>query len=87
MRFKLGEPLAVRKGNIVALSIPTWAPAFAFDLSQANAWRASRQPGHCTNATDLRQGKPQQVVGSRRVYGCRYEGARLLYTATLVEGG
>lgn len=87
VRFKLADPLRVRKGNVVALSIPTWIPAFAFDLSPANAWRASRQPGHCTNATDLRQGKPQQVVGSRRIYGCRYEGARLLYTATLVTGG
>lgn len=87
VRFKLGKPLAVRQGNVVALSIPTWAPSFAFDLSPANAWRASRQPGRCTNATDLRQGTPQQVVGSRRTYGCRYEGARLLYTATLVTGG
>jgi hypothetical protein len=86
-RFSLDQPLRVRRGNVVALSIPTWIPAFAFDLSPANAWRASRQPGHCTNATDLRQGTPQQVVGSRRAYGCRYNGARLLYTATLVVGG
>jgi hypothetical protein len=86
VRFRLGNPLAVRRGNIVALSIPTWAPGFAFDLSQAEAWRASRQPGACTNANDLRDGRPQQVVGSRRTYGCRYETARLLYTATLVTG-
>lgn len=86
-RFSLDAPLRVRKGNVVALSIPTWIPAFAFDLPAADAWRASRQPGHCTNPTDLRQGRPQQVVGSRRTYGCRYNGARLLYTATLVVGG
>ncbi len=86
VRFRLGKPLAVRRGNIVALSIPTWAPAFAFNLSQAEAWRASRTPGACVNANDLRRGRPQQVVGSRRTYGCRYNTARLLYTATLVQG-
>jgi hypothetical protein len=86
VRFRLGRPLRVDQGDIVALSIPTWAPAFAFNLPAENAWRASRERGECLNPTDLRQGRPQQVVGSRRVYGCKYETARLLYTATLVSG-
>ena len=77
---------AVRRGNIVALSIPTWAPAFAFNLSQANAWRASRTPGACMNANDLRQRPPAAGRRPRRTYGCRYKTARLLYTATLVQG-
>lgn len=86
VRFRLGKELAARRGDIVALSIPTWVPAFAFNLPASNVWRASRKVGECVNPTDLRQGRPQQVVGSRRVYGCKYQMARLLYTATLVSG-
>jgi hypothetical protein len=82
---KFGANLRVQKGDIVGLTIPTWAPAFAQDLSAKNAWRASREPGRCTNTTDVRQGKPQQKVGRRQTYGCRYSTARLLYTATVVE--
>lgn len=81
---KFGASLRVEKGDIVGLTIPTWAPAFAQDLSAKNAWRASREPGKCTNTTDVRQGKPHEKVGTRAIYGCRYSTARLLYTATVV---
>jgi hypothetical protein len=82
---KFGASLKVEKGDIVGLTIPTWAPAFAQDLSAKNAWRASREPGKCTNTTDVRQGEPQQKIGKRATYACRYSTARLLYTATVVE--
>lgn len=82
---KFRASLKVEKGDIVGLTIPTWAPAFAQDLSGKNSWRASRKPGKCTNTTDVRQGNPQQKVGKRAVYGCRYSTARLLYTVTVVE--
>jgi hypothetical protein len=83
---EFGSNLKVEKGDVVGLSVPTWAPAFAQELSTSNVWRASREPGACKNATDIRQGEPQQKVGSRATYGCKYTTARLLYTATLVEG-
>ena len=83
---KFGANLRVEKGDIVGLTIPTWAPAFAQNLPAQNAWRASREPGKCTNTTDVRQGRPQVRVGQRATYGCRYATARLLYTATVVEG-
>ncbi len=83
---KFGASLKVEKGDIVGITIPTWAPAFAQELSSKNAWRASRELGKCTNTTDVRQGQPQLKVGTRATYGCRYSTARLLYTATVVEG-
>jgi hypothetical protein len=83
---KFGSSLPVEKGDIVGITVPTWAPTFAQGLPANNVWRASRAPGACTNATDIRQGEPQQKVGQRATYGCRYSTARLLYTATLVEG-
>jgi hypothetical protein len=82
---KFGASLKVEKGDIVGLTIPTWAPAFSQNLPASNAWRASREEGKCTNTTDVRQGQPQQKVGTRATYGCRYSTARLLYTATVVE--
>lgn len=82
---QFGSSLRVEKGDIVGLTVPTWAPAFAQSLSATNVWRASRAPGACTNSTDIRQGEPQQKVGKRATYGCKYTTARLLYTATLVE--
>ncbi len=83
---KFGSSLEVEKGDIVGITVPTWAPAFAQELPSNEVWRASRAPGTCTNSTDIRQGEPQEKVGTRATYGCRYSTARLLYTATLVEG-
>lgn len=82
---RFGSNLKVQKGDIVGLTVPTWAPAFAQDLTSNNVWRASRAPGTCTNSTDIRQGEPQEKPNRRATYGCKYSTARLLYTATLVE--
>jgi hypothetical protein len=83
---KFGSDLKVEQGDIVGLTVPTWAPAFAQDLDTENIWRASREPGACTNATDIRQGEPLQRLNRQATFGCKYYSARLLYTATLVEG-
>jgi len=81
---KFGASLKVEKGDIIGITVPTWAPMFSQELSAANAWRASREVGACTNSTEIRQGQPQEVPGKRATYGCKYSTARLLYTATLV---
>jgi hypothetical protein len=81
VRFSASLP--VEKGDIVGLTVPTWAPAFAQGLSAKNAWRASREEGKCANENDVRQGEPQMKVGKRATYGCRYTTARLLYTVTV----
>jgi len=83
---KFGASLKVEKGDIVGITVPTWAPAFSQDLASNEVWRASREPGTCTNSTDIRQGEPLERVNRRATFGCKYSTARLLYTATLVEG-
>lgn len=83
--FSLDHPLSVLKGQIVALTIPTWAPMFAFNVSADNTWRGSRLPEHCASKEDIQNGHPQQGVGKIKTYGCYYSNARLLYTATLVK--
>src|SRR6188472_1690613 len=47
--FALDHPLTVLKGQVVALTIPTWAPMFAFNVSADNTWRGSRLPEHCSS--------------------------------------
>jgi hypothetical protein len=92
----LDKPLRVRKGQVVALTYPTWAPNFAHNglRTRRNRWRASRSRGDCApksgDPSDIkafaRDSKPQQKIGSQRGYGCDYTGARLLYWAYYVPG-
>jgi hypothetical protein len=89
--FTLGHPLKIGKGQLVALSAPTWAPAFA--VNQGNSsWRGSRKRRRCANtsngrvnAEQARAGRAHQAVGTDRIYACAYGGARLLYSATVVR--
>ena len=83
--FALDHPLTVLQGQIVALTVPTWAPMFAFNVAADNTWRGSRLPEHCASKEDIQDGHPQQGVGKTKTYGCYYSNARLLYTATLVK--
>ena len=83
--FALEHPLSVLRGQVVALTVPTWAPMFAFNTTSEDTWRGSRLPGHCSSKEDIQGGHPQQGVGKTKTYGCYYSSARLLYTATLVK--
>jgi hypothetical protein len=83
---KFGSNLEVEKGDIIGISVPTWAPMFSQGLAAENVWRASRAPGTCTNSTSIREGEALEKPNRRATFGCKYTTARLLYTATLVEG-
>ena len=80
--FALDNPLAVKPGNIVALTVPTWAPAFARDLSRNNWWRSSRRKGHCDNVSGHAE---MGTLNGVDTFGCTYHTARLLYSATFVQ--
>ncbi|HSI81990.1 MAG TPA: hypothetical protein VK919_15220 [Solirubrobacterales bacterium] len=76
----LNEPLRVRKGQIVALTTPTWIPNFVSTAKVRNSiWRASRPGSKCGDDFATRA-KPHRKVGSDRNYGCRFTD-RLLYWA------
>jgi hypothetical protein len=81
--FTLNPPLRVKEGNWIALTVPTWAPTLAIDLSGRDWWRSSRAKGSCDPPRSLRQ---FAMVDLREVsvFGCTYSGARLLYTATYI---
>jgi hypothetical protein len=82
--FTLKTPMIVRKGQIVALTVPTWAPVFAVGLPKGNAWLASRAKSSCNNPDDIKAGAAHDVLRTIRNYGCTYTTARLLYSATMV---
>jgi hypothetical protein len=82
--FALQDPLKVKEGHIVALTVPTWAPAFAVGLGGNTAWQASRKRTKCNKAADIKAGTAQQGLNKGRTYGCTYKTARLLYSATVV---
>src|SRR3954451_21642124 len=82
--FTLDTPLRVKPNNVVALTVPTWAPAFAINQAANTKWQASRKKGKCNETADILAGTPQDALGSQRAYGCTYNTARLLYSATVV---
>jgi hypothetical protein len=79
--FVLDKPLRVSRKNIVAITVPTWAPAFAVGLARDHWWRSSRQAKRCEN---VRQAAHQTRLMSVKAFGCTYFTARLYYTATYV---
>jgi hypothetical protein len=80
--FVLRRPLFVRRNDVLALTVPTWVPAFAVGLGQDQTWRSSRARGACD---DVSQRVAHQTIQSLRIYGCFYRTARLLYSATFVQ--
>ncbi|HEY7150384.1 MAG TPA: hypothetical protein VH391_01760 [Solirubrobacterales bacterium] len=94
--FTLDKPLRIRKGQTVALTIPSWITNFAHanasSFARNNKWRASRSKKKCSPTSGdsaaikrwAQNSKAQQKVGSSRNYGCDYSGGRLLYWAYYV---
>jgi hypothetical protein len=80
-QFALERTIPVEKGWIVALTVPTWAPALATPVPGNTAWRASRARGTCPE-TQLQTAQTRLMQLAQ--YFCRYRATRLTYSATLV---
>ena len=81
--FVLDQPLRVKEGNWIALTVSTWAPLLGLNLTGRDWWRSSRAKGSCEGANATRQFAMEDLRGINR-FGCTYSGARLLYTATYI---
>src|ERR1700759_1595183 len=51
VQFPLERSIAVKKGYIVALTVPTWAPALALGFGKDTSWRASREKKQCASTS------------------------------------
>jgi hypothetical protein len=81
-QFPLERTIAIKKGDIVALSVPTWAPALALGFGKETSWRASRERKQCSSTSSQ---STQTQIGTAVQYICLYQTARLTYSATLIS--
>jgi hypothetical protein len=81
VQFPLDRALTVRKGYVVALTVPSWAPALALGSDNGTLWRASRASGACDEPATQ---SAQLALGARAQYRCLYRTARLTYSATMI---
>ncbi len=81
VQIALQRSIWVKKGQIIALTVPTWAPALATGLDSATVWNASRGKGQCEDT----QGQTSQLaVKQFSDYYCKYTTARITYSAQIV---
>lgn len=82
--YKLENPINVAKGNYIALTVPSWAPALATGLNEKGySWRASRAPSTCDGPINRKTSSPQTKKGSKVQYGCSFGGTQMLYRVKL----
>jgi hypothetical protein len=82
-QFPLEKTIEVKKGDIVALTVPTWAPALTLGFGKTTGWRASR-PATKKGCEETSVQTTQTKIGSNAPYACQYHEARLTYSATLI---
>ena len=82
VEFPLVRTLAIKKGQYVALTVPTWAPAMQTGLGTDTSWRSSRDPSKCLDITTQ-----FGLLGKRTsaFFRCLYKGVRLTYSATFIS--
>ena len=80
-QFALERSIPVKKGNVIGLSVPTWAPALAISQPGTVSWRASRPKGDCN---DFATPTAQTATNNVTRFFCLYRTARLTYSATIV---
>lgn len=78
--FVFDSPIKVAKGNVAALTVPTWAPAMAVGLGRDTWWRSSRT----RNCANVDQQAAMTKLMTVRTFGCTYFSERPYYTATYI---
>jgi hypothetical protein len=80
-QFPLATSIPVRKGDLVAVTVPSWAPMLQAGVGGDTSWRGSRPRNKCK---DYDTQTAHVKVGETVQYFCLYRTARLSYSATLV---
>jgi hypothetical protein len=80
--FVLKKRMHVARGQVIGLTLPTWAPVLATDLRKRERWRSSRKPRHCD---ELERDRARETVGEVTKFRCLHSTARLLFTALVIK--
>lgn len=78
--FPLETSIPVKKGYVIGLAVPTWAPALALNLGSDTSWRASRKQGACEDYVAATQGPLNSVPQ----FYCLYRKVQLTYSARVI---
>jgi hypothetical protein len=81
VEFALQKSIPVKKGWVIGVTVPTWAPALAAGLGGDTSWRASRKKGTCDDS----QTQTAQAINQVGQYYCLYRTARIVYSARIIS--
>jgi hypothetical protein len=81
-KFSAFTALPVKQGDVLALTVPTWAPILTYNLSAGQFAYAQSRTQNCNSAAGSQTA--QMKVGASTRYGCAYTGTRVQYSATEV---
>ena len=83
-QFPLEQTLAIKQGQYIGLSVPSWAPTLQLGLGNDSSWRASRSRRLCTDPAVT--STQTALLGNRNAseFGCLYKTTRLTYSATFI---
>jgi hypothetical protein len=81
--FALPTALPVKKGQVVGITVPTWAPVIQLGLGADTSWRSTRPVKDVVQENFASQ---RALVGSTTTgsFAALYQRARLTYSATFI---
>jgi hypothetical protein len=81
VEFALQRTIPVKKGWVIGLTVPTWAPGLAAGLGNDTSWRASRPKGSCDDS------QTQTALAANQIgnFYCLYRTARIMYSARIIS--
>jgi hypothetical protein len=82
VQFPLATSLPVTRGEVVALTVPTWAPVLSFNLPPNKFEYRQSRSANCNHPAAAN--RAQTTIGASTRYVCDYPGTRVQYSATEV---
>jgi hypothetical protein len=78
--FSTFTALPVKAGEVIGLTVPTWAPVLSYNLNASKfSYRQSRK-ANCKNAAGSETA--QMTIGANTRYLCQYAGTRVEYSVS-----
>ena len=80
--FTTFTAIPVKKGEVIGLTVPTWAPVLTYNLTSSKFTYRQSRTTNCKVAAGSQTA--QLTVGGSARYQCNYTGTRVQYSATEV---